>query len=134
MSRYAEVYSAHYRIDAKFSGLRYLMFNFPTMAAIFGTSLNMFILVAIMILSWYRFFAPNIHQYDGENDEFQDDPFDSENGAKSGEISKEDGEGEKSDSNTDEEFNLLGENVENMKEKEEQDFGLPDFSSSKDLW
>ena len=57
MTRYAEVYSSIYRIHAKFSGLRYIMYNFPITAAIFGTSFNMFVLATILLLSWYRFFA-----------------------------------------------------------------------------
>ncbi len=64
MSRYAEVYSAHFRIDARFSGLRYLMFNYPITAAIFGTSLNLTILLAVLILSWYRFFAQPLSDED----------------------------------------------------------------------
>lgn len=126
-SRYAEVYSAHFKIDAKFSGLRYIMYHYPTTAAISGSSLTMFILAGILILSWYRFFAQPVSTLEPEQEEFKD-PFESID-----DIGKE--------------SNILGENVENIEEekveKEEEekkdedpfeDFGLPDFTSHKDLW
>ena len=104
MSRFAEVYSASYRIDAQFSGLRYIMFHFPVTAAIFGTSLNMFILAAILILSWYRFFAtPAL--VDNDEDEDYKDPFEIDSG-------KEDS----SEEELEEEPELLGQNVENLKD------------------
>ena len=136
MSRFAEVYAASYRIDAQFSGLRYLMFHYPMTAAFFGTGLNMFILVSILILSWYRFFANPVNTTE-EEEEYKD-PFGVDSGSNSnsltGELDKDDLAEDQSESDHD---NLLGENVEKVKKESETDEDidtLPDVASSKELF
>ena len=71
------------------------MFHYPTTAAISGSSLTMFILAGILILSWYRFFAQPVSASD-EQEEFKD-PFDSPE-----------------DDASLKEPNILGENVEKI--------------------
>ncbi|KAF4518690.1 hypothetical protein B566_EDAN002726 [Ephemera danica] len=51
-SRHVEVYSAMLHIHAHFTGLRYLMFNWPVMSALVGISSNLFFLGVICALSW----------------------------------------------------------------------------------
>ena len=132
MSRYAEVYSANYRIDAQFSGLRYLMFHYPMTAAFFGTSLNMFILTAILILSWYRFFANPITPIDEDEVDYRD-PFEVESAKNS-----ENGDPIKENIEDDlKKENILGENVEKLKKESDTDEDLdtlPDFASSKEIF
>lgn len=78
-SRFIEVYNIRYRIYANFSGLRYLMFNYPLISAFIGSSLNMMFLSAIILLSWYRFFSPKLKDEDNfyANNEHQEDFFES---------------------------------------------------------
>ena len=125
MSRYAEVYSSSFRIDAKFSGLRYLMFHYPITTALFGTSLNLYILTAILILSWYRFFAAPLQGEDGD-DQVYTDPF----ATNSSQESQKD-EGIRS------EESVLGERVERLKDDPEIDEDmdtLPDLKTPKDIF
>lgn len=132
MSRFAEVYTASYRIDAQFSGLRYLMFHYPITAAIFGTSLNMFILAAILILSWYRFFA-NTGGVIEEDDEEFNDPFEAETAKESSTKTGSDEEEYEEEENDD---NVLGENIEKLQESSISDEDLdtlPDISVAKKL-
>ena len=116
MSRYAEVYSATFQIQAQFSGLRYLMHYYPITAAIFGISLNMFILATIFILSWYRFFAKPLIEEDGYDDNYRD-PFEEDDIGKdsgmSGDLLKEDSE---EDFQMEDESSLLGENIEKVEQ------------------
>lgn len=128
MSRYAEVYSSSFRIDAKFSGLRYLMFHYPITTALFGTSLNLYILTAILILSWYRFFAAPLQGEDGDGQVYTD-PFATNS---SQESQKDDNnEGIRS------EESVLGERVERLKDDPEIDEDmdtLPDLKAPKDIF
>ena len=53
------------------------MFYFPITAAMTGTFFNMFLLSAIFIMSWYRFFIPpesmiDATYYDGGHDNLDD--------------------------------------------------------------
>ena len=59
------------------------MFNYPISAAILGTGMNMFVLAAILILSWYRFFAS--HMTSLEDDDYRD-PFESQSSFEPSEI------------------------------------------------
>ena len=77
MSRYAEVYSATFQIQAKFSGLRYLMYFYPITAGIFGISLNLSILAALFILTWYKFFGTTLPLEGNEHINYRD-PFEDE--------------------------------------------------------
>ena len=54
MSRHAEIYSAKFQVQAKFSGLRYVLYHFPVTSAILGLSFNMTLLTFILLLSWFR--------------------------------------------------------------------------------
>lgn len=51
-SRHVEIYSANLYIYAHFTGLRYLMFNWPLLSAAVGVSSNLFFLGVICALSW----------------------------------------------------------------------------------
>ena len=134
MSRYAEVYSSSFRIDAKFSGLRYLMFHYPITTALFGTSLNLYILTAILILSWYRFFASPINSNDEEDEHGYSDPFES-NPVRESQLSET--KINEDDTKNGSEENVLGECVEKLKKDAEIDEDidtLPDLKSSKDIF
>ena len=132
MSRYAEVYSSSFRIDAKFSGLRYLMYHYPITTAIFGTSLNLYILTAILILSWYRFFASPLPNED--YDQVYTDPFESNSNNES--QSSTGNDTEKDEARVETEENVLGECVEKLKQDSEVDDDidiLPDLHHLKAL-
>ncbi|XP_075987724.1 lipid droplet biogenesis associated protein seipin [Anticarsia gemmatalis] len=53
-SRFAQVYSSELQVQAHFTGLRYLMFNWPKISAVFGICTNLFFVSLIFILSWYH--------------------------------------------------------------------------------
>ncbi|CAG9113700.1 unnamed protein product [Plutella xylostella] len=53
-SRFAQVYSCELQIEAHFSGLRYVMYNWPRVSAAVGISTNLFFVSLIFILSWYH--------------------------------------------------------------------------------
>ncbi|KAF9802719.1 hypothetical protein SFRURICE_007331 [Spodoptera frugiperda] len=53
-SRFAQVYSSELHVQAHFTGLRYLMFNWPKISAVFGICTNLFFVSLIFILSWYH--------------------------------------------------------------------------------
>ncbi|XP_042890706.1 seipin-like isoform X2 [Penaeus japonicus] len=54
-TKHVELYGAQLRIHAVFSGLRYLMYHYPLMAAALGIGICMVFLSAVVILSWYQF-------------------------------------------------------------------------------
>ncbi|XP_055638173.1 seipin [Toxorhynchites rutilus septentrionalis] len=54
LSRDIQFYSAQLHITANFSGLRYLMFNWPVLSALIGIISNLFFIVIVCILSWYH--------------------------------------------------------------------------------
>ena len=80
------------------------MFHYPITTALFGTSLNLYILTAILILSWYRFFAEPMQLEDGD-DQVYTDPF----ATNSGRESQKDDE---SEGGIRSEENVLGRRVE----------------------
>ena len=53
-----EVYKTNLKIHAHFTGLRFIMFNYPVVSAFMGISTNLFFLSIIAFLSWYKFFTP----------------------------------------------------------------------------
>ncbi|CAB3247149.1 unnamed protein product [Arctia plantaginis] len=53
-SRYAQVYSSELQVQAHFTGLRWFMFNWPKISAMFGISTNLFFVSFVFILSWYH--------------------------------------------------------------------------------
>ncbi|PZC72497.1 hypothetical protein B5X24_HaOG211094 [Helicoverpa armigera] len=53
-SRFAQVYSSELHVQAHFTGLRYLMFNWPKISAIFGICTNLFFVSLVFVLSWYH--------------------------------------------------------------------------------
>lgn len=54
LSRDIQFYSAQLHITANFSGLRYVMFNWPIVSAAIGILTNLFFIVIICVLSWYH--------------------------------------------------------------------------------
>ncbi|KAK3879061.1 hypothetical protein Pcinc_016344 [Petrolisthes cinctipes] len=59
-SRHVEFYGATLRIHATFTGLRYLMYHYPMMAASIGIGICMIFLSTVVILSWYQFSEPTL--------------------------------------------------------------------------
>lgn len=54
-SKIVEFYSVTLQISAHFSGLRYLMFNFPFISALVGIGLNLMFLMFITFVIWYHY-------------------------------------------------------------------------------
>ncbi|XP_055608525.1 seipin [Uranotaenia lowii] len=54
LSKEVQFYSAQLHIAANFSGLRYLMFNWPVVSAIIGITTNLFFILIVCMLSWYH--------------------------------------------------------------------------------
>lgn len=53
-SRHIEIYSAKLSVNAEFSGLRYVMFNWPILSAALGITANLFFIALSCLLSWYQ--------------------------------------------------------------------------------
>ncbi|GJQ77174.1 hypothetical protein Trydic_g14849 [Trypoxylus dichotomus] len=49
-----EIYSAKFLLNAHFTGLRYIMFNWPLISAIIGITANLFFIAIICMISWYQ--------------------------------------------------------------------------------
>ncbi|KFB43523.1 AGAP003143-PA-like protein [Anopheles sinensis] len=49
-----QLYSAELHVIANFTGLRYLMFNWPVLSAIIGITTNLFFILIVCLLSWYH--------------------------------------------------------------------------------
>uniref|UniRef100_A0A182QB60 Seipin n=1 Tax=Anopheles farauti TaxID=69004 RepID=A0A182QB60_9DIPT len=49
-----QLYSAQLHVVANFTGLRYLMFNWPVLSAVIGITTNLFFILIVCILSWYH--------------------------------------------------------------------------------
>lgn len=49
-----QFYTVTLQISADFTGLRYIMFNFPAMSALVGISSNLFFIMIVFVLSWYH--------------------------------------------------------------------------------
>ncbi|XP_055849427.1 seipin isoform X2 [Episyrphus balteatus] len=49
-----QFYTVTLHISADFTGLRYVMFNFPAMSALVGVSSNLFFIMIVFVLSWYH--------------------------------------------------------------------------------
>lgn len=54
-SRHIEFYSASLIINAHLTGLRYLMFHWPTLSAIVGIGTNLFFIALVCTLSYLHF-------------------------------------------------------------------------------
>ncbi|KAM3866508.1 seipin-like, partial [Diretmus argenteus] len=54
MSNKAQIYSSQLYIHAHFTGIRYLMFNFPLITALVGVSTNFIFLSILLLLSYTR--------------------------------------------------------------------------------
>ncbi|KAG5684475.1 hypothetical protein PVAND_013707 [Polypedilum vanderplanki] len=54
-SKVVEFYSVTLQISAHFTGLRYLIYNFPIISAIIGIIFNLTILTLITLLVWYQY-------------------------------------------------------------------------------
>ncbi|KAK6623378.1 hypothetical protein RUM43_009230 [Polyplax serrata] len=55
-SKKIELYSSSMHIHAHFTGLRYLMFHWPVLSAILGVGTNLFLILFVLLLSWYHLF------------------------------------------------------------------------------
>ncbi|CAN8000362.1 unnamed protein product, partial [Ixodes hexagonus] len=53
-NKFIEVYTATLRIYADFTGLRYLLYNWPLSSALVGISTNFFFVALVALLSWNR--------------------------------------------------------------------------------
>lgn len=54
-SKIVEFYSVTVQISAHFTGLRYLIFNFPVVSAIVGIAVNLITLMFITFVIWYHY-------------------------------------------------------------------------------
>lgn len=54
-SKVIEFYSVSIHITAHFTGLRYLIFNFPTISAVVGIFVNFFVLSVITLMLWNHY-------------------------------------------------------------------------------
>lgn len=54
-SKQIEFYSVSLHITAHFTGLRYLMFHWPLLAATVGICTNLFVIIFVSLLSWYHY-------------------------------------------------------------------------------
>ncbi|XP_034109875.2 LOW QUALITY PROTEIN: seipin-like [Drosophila albomicans] len=53
-SQKIQFYTVTLHIEADFSGLRYIMFNWPVLSAIVAISTNLFFILVVFLLSWYH--------------------------------------------------------------------------------
>lgn len=53
-TKYIELYSAKFSINANFAGLRYIMFHWPILSAAIGITSNLFFIALVSIISWYQ--------------------------------------------------------------------------------
>ncbi|CAH1119783.1 unnamed protein product [Phaedon cochleariae] len=53
-TRYIEIYSARFTVNAQFSGLRYVMFHWPVLSAALGITANLFFIAIVCLISWYQ--------------------------------------------------------------------------------
>lgn len=56
----AEFYAVSLHITAHFSGLRYVMYNWPLLSAVVGILTNLFFIIIISLLSWYHWSDTNL--------------------------------------------------------------------------
>ncbi|XP_071387027.1 seipin-like [Centroberyx affinis] len=74
MSNTVQIYSSQLYIHAHFTGLRYLLFNFPVMSALVGVSSNFIFLSVLSLLSYMRLllrvgWRPKQYKIDGLSSE-----------------------------------------------------------------
>ncbi|KAB0803570.1 hypothetical protein PPYR_00540 [Photinus pyralis] len=53
-TKYIQLYSAKFFINAQFSGLRYFMFHWPLVSATIGITSNLFFIAIVCIITWYQ--------------------------------------------------------------------------------
>lgn len=56
-SKKIEIYKSSFKIQAKFTGLRYFLFYWPTLSALLGMASNFFFLSVLALFSWIAFFT-----------------------------------------------------------------------------
>ncbi|XP_014782125.1 seipin [Octopus bimaculoides] len=56
LHRHVQLYSAVVKIYAHFTGLRYLMFNWPVSCAVAGTGIILTLLILCALFAWYNYF------------------------------------------------------------------------------
>ncbi|XP_061691163.1 seipin-like isoform X6 [Syngnathoides biaculeatus] len=54
LSSKVQIYSSHLYIHARFSGVRYFLFNFPLLSAVVGMSSNLIFLCVLVVFSYMR--------------------------------------------------------------------------------
>jgi len=72
-SKFMQVYSASLQVHAEFAGLRHIMYHHPILSTVVGVSSNMFILAVIILISWSRFFVPEVDESSGLEGEVAED-------------------------------------------------------------
>lgn len=53
-TKYIQLYSAKFFINAQFSGLRYFMFHWPFVSATIGITSNLFFIAVVCMITWYQ--------------------------------------------------------------------------------
>ncbi|XP_044253786.1 seipin [Tribolium madens] len=53
-TRHIEIYSARFLINAHFTGLRFLMYNWPVFSAAIGITSNLVFIAIVCMISWYQ--------------------------------------------------------------------------------
>ncbi|CAG9763194.1 unnamed protein product [Ceutorhynchus assimilis] len=82
-SRHIEIYSSKFSVNAEFSGLRYVMFNWPVLSAALGITANLFFIALSCLISWFQIINSEeyLNYIDGEGsrilEAFIDDDSDS---------------------------------------------------------
>ncbi|CAG2217421.1 BSCL2 [Mytilus edulis] len=71
---HVQLYTMVLKMYAKFTGLRYFLYHWPMMSALFGISCNLVMLLFIALLSWYQCLSTkksNSSEYNSYNDDFE---------------------------------------------------------------
>jgi len=62
-SKHLQISEASLEIHAELNGLRHLMYRHPWISAFFGVATNIFVLSAIILISWVRFLQPEAQEH-----------------------------------------------------------------------
>ncbi|XP_071159026.1 seipin-like isoform X2 [Mytilus edulis] len=71
---HVQLYTMVLKMYAKFTGLRYFLYHWPMMSALFGISCNLVMLLFIALLSWYQCLSTkktNSSEYNSYDDDFE---------------------------------------------------------------
>lgn len=82
-----EVYTAKFLLNAHFTGLRYVMFNWPLISAIIGITSNLFFIAIICMISWYQLIhSEEYRRYVLTQKKFESYQFDVDDGSSSSSV------------------------------------------------